>query len=55
MTKTISLPLSLVQAIADEGYVMKKDFSTTVVVLVRIGIAHRREEERKEREAGMNE
>ena len=48
MMKSISLPLSLVNKILDESMIMKKDFSSTVVVLIRWGLLKRAEDAEKE-------
>ena len=49
VNKTISLPLGVINLISEESFVMKKDFSSTCVVLLKIGLAQRRSEGMKER------
>jgi hypothetical protein len=54
VTKTISLPFTVLEQVMDEAEVMGKNFSEATAVLLRIGIAQRRimrEEERKDQEA----
>jgi len=54
VTKTISLPFTVMEQIMDESEAMGKNFSEATAVLLRIGIAQRRimrEEERKDQEA----
>jgi len=48
MMKSISMPLSLVNKIMDESLVMKKDFSSTIVILLQWGLLKRAEDDEKE-------
>lgn len=44
VTKTVSLPIGLVNKILDESTIMGKDFSSTVVILIRWGMLKRHED-----------
>jgi len=44
VNKTVSLPIGLVNKVVDESFIMKKDFSSTLVVLVRWGLLKRAED-----------
>lgn len=48
MNKSVSLPLSLVEAVLDEADLMHASFSKALVTLVRTGIAQRRLERARE-------
>lgn len=50
VNKTVSMPMSTIEAILDEGEVMQKDFSGTLVTLVRLGIMYRKDSEIREQE-----
>ena len=50
VTKTISLPFTVMEQIMDEAELMNKNFSEATTVLLRIGIAQRRYERDKENE-----
>lgn len=50
VTKTISLPFTVMEQIMDEAELMGKGFSEATAVLLRIGIAQRRYERDKENE-----
>ena len=43
VTKTISLPLPIIEAVLDEAEVMRVGFSEATQLLLREGIAHRRQ------------
>lgn len=45
VNKTVSLPLSLVNEILNESEVMGKDFSGTLVTLLRIGLSVRKDQQ----------
>jgi len=51
VTKTISLPFTVMEGIMDEAELMGKNFSETTTVLLRIGISQRRYERERENEA----
>jgi len=44
VSKTISLPLDLLNAIDEESDIMGKDFSSATQVLIRIGLAIRKQQ-----------
>jgi len=48
VTKTISLPFTVMEQIMDEAELMGKNFSEATAVLLRIGISQRRYERDKE-------
>lgn len=48
MNKSVSLPLSLVEAVLDEADLMHLSFSKALVTLVRTGISQRRLERARE-------
>ena len=48
VNKTVSLPIGLVNKILDESTIMGKDFSSTVVILVRWGLLKRQEDIERE-------
>jgi len=50
VTKTISLPFTVMESIMDEAELMGKNFSEATSVLLRIGISQRRYEREKESE-----
>lgn len=50
VTKTISLPLPLLEAVLDEAEVMRASFSEATAVLLREGISSRRAELRRQEE-----
>jgi len=50
VTKTVSLPFTVVEQIMDESELMNKSFSEATTVLLRIGISQRRYERDKENE-----
>lgn len=50
VTKTISLPFTVMEQIMDEAELMGKNFSEATSVLLRIGISQRRYERDKENE-----
>lgn len=50
VTKTISMPFTVVEQIMDEAELMGKNFSEATAVLLRIGISQRRYERDKENE-----
>jgi len=43
VTKTVSMPAEILNAVADEAFAMGKSFSEAVVVLLRVGLAVRRQ------------
>lgn len=43
VSKTLSMPLSIVEAVQDESTVMSRNFSETVVQLLKIAIAIRQD------------
>jgi len=45
VNKTVSLPLSIVNEILNESEVMGKDFSGTLVTLLRIGLSVRKDQQ----------
>jgi len=47
VSKTISLPLDLLNAIDEESDVMGKDFSSATQVLIRIGLSIRKQQARE--------
>lgn len=58
VNKSISMPLSLLQEIADEADIMGKGFSETMATLVRFGINIRRRTEeslRRDADAALKE
>jgi len=50
MSKTVSMPLDLIDAVLDEAEVMNKEFSGAVQTLLRIGINVRRDARIREEE-----
>lgn len=42
INKSISMPLHVVNAVLDEAEVMGKDFSSTLMILVKIGLNQRK-------------
>lgn len=53
VSKTVSLPMSLISAILDEGEIMNKDFSGTLVALANLGILYRRDQRRRDEEEAI--
>ena len=53
VSKTVSLPMSLISAILDEGEIMNKDFSGTLVALANLGILYRRDQWRRDEEEAI--
>lgn len=49
INKSLSLPIGLVNEILDESEVMGRDFSSTSVVLLRMGLALRRQQDHAEK------
>ena len=47
LTKTISLPLPIIEAVLDEADIMRVGFSEATQLLLREGIAHRRQVSRE--------
>jgi len=50
VNKTVSLPLSIVNEILNESEIMGKDFSGTLVTLLRIGISIRKDQAIRQQE-----
>jgi hypothetical protein len=44
VSKTVSLPMSLISDISDEAETMGKDFSATTTTLLRLGILYRNDQ-----------
>lgn len=51
VTKTVSMPLGLLEEIMDESEVMGKDFSNTLTTLTKLGILYRRDQRVRDEEA----
>jgi len=51
VTKTVSMPLSLLEEIMDESDIMQKDFSNTLTTLTKLGILYRRDQRDRDEEA----
>lgn len=47
VNKSVSMSFDLMNAVLDESVVMGKDFSSTLTILVKMGLAQRRLEEQK--------
>jgi len=50
VSKTISLPLDLLNDVLEESEIAMKDFSGSVQMLLRIGVIMRREERSREQD-----
>jgi predicted transcriptional regulator len=50
VTKTVSMPLSLLEEIMEESDVMQKDFSNTLTTLTKLGILYRRDQRVRDEE-----
>jgi len=55
VSKTVSLPIDLLNAVLDEAEVTGKDFSNTTTMLLRIGIDMRRSARIREEDAQREE
>jgi hypothetical protein len=53
VTKTVSMPLSLLEEIMDECDIMQKDFSNTLTTLTKLGILYRRDQRVRDEENAM--